>query len=119
MKNLVTGLMLITLILAMGCGERHPCAEEGCEQPHEIGSYFCRSCRHERWIERELAKAEGRKKIMIELGWKADDLELKRVRALADAIQRPTRQVISSRTRWDKEEWRKRNKVFRRNGLLP
>ena len=126
MKSLVTGLVLLAMVFGIvyglsriDLGERLPCAEDGCSQPHEIGSYFCRHCRYERWLDREFAKADARKQIMRELGWKATDLELKRVRDLADAIQRPSPQTISFRKKWDKEEQRRRNKILSRKGLLP
>ena len=117
MKNLVTGLMLITLILSLGCGDRQPCAEEGCEEPRRISDSFYRDCAERHYIETELAKAKSRRRYMQI--WEVADKNLKRVRRMADAISPPTPEVISARKRWEKEEQRRRNKILRYKGLLP
>ena len=126
MKSLVTGLVLLAMVFGIvyglsriDLGERLPCAEDGCSQPHEIGSSFCQYHQHEKWLEWMWGRADARQALYKELGWDQDDRDLKRVRNLADAIQRPNRQTISFRKKWDKEEERRRNKILRRKGLLP
>ena len=60
MKMIVLGLLVLTsLIMLLGCGERAKCIHEGCEKPQEIGSLLCANCNHELWLEMQWARVDA------------------------------------------------------------